>query len=92
MVCNEVGKCAEHPVDVAENRGVAQENKTEADVLHCGHAQHPNIPAADEGFVDGHEKTDQENNLSDLYRDGHDIRAINPVKCRLKKLFVIEHR
>src|SRR5213593_3676930 len=56
VVCNEIRERAKHSVDVPEDCGVNQENKAEANVLHCGHAEHPNIPATDEGFVDGDEE------------------------------------
>src|SRR5437899_3060107 len=69
----------------------ARENQPQTHILDPGNYQHPDVSAADVGFINPNKKTDEKNDLTDLNRRRHDLRSIDSFERRSEELFVIEH-
>src|SRR5262249_54416090 len=91
VVRDEVREGVEHPVNVAKRNRVDQQDQAEDAHLDRRNTQHPNVTGADEGLVDGNEKADQQDYLTKLDRDRHDVRSVDAVKSGTEELLVVEH-
>src|SRR5207247_5440379 len=80
----------ERGVDVAKDSGIAQEDQADPNVFHRGNPKHSYVSAANERFVDRNKETDQEDHLTELNREPHDVRSINPVQRRAEELLVVK--